>query len=753
MSEKPPPLQPLEQLARLHGLQLQYEDVSSRIHKAEPETLRAALAALGVAARTNEQVRQSLQEAEERPWRSLAPPVLVRTIAELPCPLKFHVPASADETAEQVAAQLDCTLELTTEDGHTEELPASQPEFLARRDVGSERVFRFALSLPEHLPLGYHRLQLTVRRPGRGRRQAVALIICPERAWLPPELEGDGRRAGIAVALYGLRSRSSWGVGDFADLGRFVRWAVETVGADLVGLNPLHATANRTPYNVSPYYPISRYYRNFVYLAVPEVPDFPNSLAARTLVDSREFQSALARARAAEKVDYDLAAELKLRVLRLLFDQFMETEWPRGAESARRTDFEAYLAREGKLLDDYATFCALSDHFRAEGRWVWHEWPEQYQSPESSAVRNFCTENEREVLFHKYLQWQIDRQLAEVQTLARNLGCTVGLYHDLALGVDPAGADAWASPESLVRLATVGAPPDPLAPQGQDWAFHPPDRDAVRDDAYRLFTREIRSNCRHGGALRIDHVMRLFRLFWILRDRSAADGLYVENYAEDLLRILALESVRNRTLIIGEDLGTVPDNCRELLARFGVLSYCVFQFERRPDGSVRLPGEYPAHALATLTTHDMPPFAAFWAGRDIELRHRLGLIADGELDDARAQRRWDKGLILGALAEAGLLPDGASRDPGDYPELTGELHNAVTGFLASSPARLAVLSQEDLLKSSEQQNVPGVVDQYANWSTRMALTLEELEVSPQAVGCAAMFRGWLERTGRAAAVL
>lgn len=746
-------LRPLERLARLHGIQLEYEDIESVIHKASPESLKATLAAVGVDASTDAAVAAALERAEDARWEGLCDGVFVRAQSDFPCSLALRLPLARGAQPADVPSRLKVVFEVTDESGRTWQIEGdtSAARVTQTRAKGADRLVWCEVPMPEGLDVGYYDFIVRANLGRKTFKQAVRVAICPDRAWLPPELEGQGRRAGLAIALYGLRSEKNWGIGDFGDLKALVRWAAEALDVDVIGLNPLHAIANRQPYNISPYYPISRYYRNFVYLCVPEMEDYKASEEAQRLVASEPFRHQLAEARAVEKVPYEKVAFLKMNVLRRAFQHFLEHCWGAREEHPRRAEFEAYIAREGALLDGYATFCALNEHFMAkdEGIWVWCEWPEEFHDPDSKAVAKWREEHWQEVLFHKWLQWQIEKQLGEVQALARSLGSAVGLYHDLALGVDPSGADAWLSRKYLVWDATVGAPPDPLAPQGQDWAFHPANRDAYRADAYRLFIQEIRSNCRHGGALRIDHVMRLFRLFWILKGKTAADGLYVENYADDLIRLLALESVRNRTLIIGEDLGTVPDNCRQSLNRFGICSYCVFQFERDKAGNLRPPSAYPELALATVTTHDMPPLAAFWTFQDIELRNRLGLVGGEQaFFDAINHRKWDKRKILEGLVAAGLLHPGYLSNPEDIYEMTGDIHNAITGFLVSTPARLTVISQEDLLKSTEQQNVPGIVDDYENWSTRMRYTIEQLRTEPLVAGCAAMYRNWIQRSGR-----
>jgi 4-alpha-glucanotransferase len=354
------------------------------------------------------------------------------------------------------------------------------------------------------------------------------------------------------------------------------------------------------------------------------------------------------------------------------------------------------------------------------------------------------------VLFHKYVQWQIDRQLSEAQAAAREYGMGIGLLHDLALATDSCGSDLWAHRDFFVPGCRVGAPPDDFSPQGQDWSFPPPASSEHRDDAYRLFRESIRKSCRHGGALRIDHVMRFFRLFWIPPGGEAAEGTYVQDRYEDLVRILALESVRNQVVIVGEDLGTVDPSTRETLSQFGILSYRLFYFEKNAGGDLKAPSKYPVQALVSSTTHDLPTLAGFWIGSDIKSRRDAGVIDEHGCRQAFEQRRRDKQKMLDALHRLNLLPHYVPRNVDSLPELSGELHNAIAGFLASTPSMLLALNQEDLTKETEQQNLPGTTAQYPNWRRKMRYSLEELETSKTVADYAAMFRNWLYKTGRIA---
>jgi 4-alpha-glucanotransferase len=525
-------------------------------------------------------------------------------------------------------------------------------------------------------------------------------------------------------------------------------WLAGEIGAGFIGLNPLHAIPNRQPFNTSPYLPSSVFFKNPIYLDLERVEDFRNSARARALFCRAETQAELEALRTAEFVEYERVYALKMRGLKLAFPTFLR-EYRRG--TARAAAFREYVAREGELLERFATWCALDEWIRAcqPGCWVWPDWPEPWRDPDSDATREFRKKHWRSVLFHQYVQWQIDLQLEAVQAHARRKGLSIGLYHDLALAADRCGADLWAHRPFYVSGCRVGAPPDGFSPKGQDWSFPPPCSQHHRETGYRLFAESIRANCRHGGALRIDHVMRFFRLYWIPEGMDPTQGAYVRDHSDELLRILALESVRQQVAIVGEDLGTVTPEIRRALEGFGLFGYKVLYFEKNDRGEFRPPPEYPLQALVSSTTHDLPTLAGFWLGRDIEARRSTGLLHDETAYHHQlAERAWEKQKLLDALLGFGLLPEWVPRRAEEVPELTGELHNAVVGWLASTSAALLTLNQEDLTKETEQQNLPATTSEYPNWRRKMRLSLEQLRSEPVAHDFTAMFRHWLERTGR-----
>ncbi|HOQ43955.1 MAG TPA: 4-alpha-glucanotransferase [Bryobacteraceae bacterium] len=733
--------QALDRAAQMWGIEPEYGDTWGHLHTTTPETKKGILKALGVPVDSREELDRAIENRLWKEWSRLLPPVLVR--GETDRSLWINIP----EELEGLTAQL----EIRWEGGQAERSTISLADLntIGRSELRGVRFVRKEAPLQPNAPLGYHEVEVTIRPPDAEPRSAVMrLILCPDRAYVPPAVRDGARTAGLAIALYGLRSKRNWGCGDFTDLENIIDWLAGEVGAAYIGLNPLHAIANRQPFNISPYLPSSSFFKNPIYLDVERVEDFRNSPRARAFFSRPEVQAEIEALRSAEFVEYERVWALKTRGLKLAFLHFLP-EYRRN--SPRAAEFRDFIEREGEMLDRFATWCALDEwiHRRNPNVWVWPDWPEEFRNPDSTATRRFRGRYWRSVLYHKYVQWQIDLQLESAQAHARNKGLSIGLYHDLALATDRCGADFWAYRPFYVSGCRVGAPPDNFSPKGQDWSFPPPNSEHHRETGYRLFAESIRRNCRHGGALRIDHAMRFFRLYWIPEGMDPAGGAYVRDRFEELLHIVALESVRQRVAIVGEDLGTVTPDIRRALERFGVYGYKVPYFEKDGHGRFKLPWDYPAQAMVTSATHDLPTLAGFWKARDIEARHNAGLLLDeANYHHQLAERASEKQKLLDALFAAGLLPDSFPRDAAHVPELTGELHNALVGWLALAPSAFMTLNQEDLTKETEQQNLPATVSEYPNWRRKMIYTLEELGTNPAVRDFVRMFRSWLERTGR-----
>jgi (1->4)-alpha-D-glucan 1-alpha-D-glucosylmutase len=536
----------------------------------------------------------------------------------------------------------------------------------------------------------------------------------------PPALQNGERLWGFAIQLYGLRSRRNWGIGDFTDLARLME-ITAAQGGSLVGVNPLHALFQDNPAHFSPYSPSHRCLLNILYLDVEALPELAGCEEAQRRIASADFQAELARLRQSELLDYPGVARCKLEILRLLFRRFLAGD---------QSGFRAWREQQGELLEDHARYEALQAHFRAEcGAWGWPAWPEAYRDRHSPTVAAFAAEHAEDIAFHAWLQWHADRQLGEISALAARLGMPIGLYADLAIGANSGGSEVWHCPEVYAMGASAGAPPDELNLLGQDWGLPPFVPQHLHQADYRPFRNILRANMQHAGALRIDHVMGLMRLFWVPVGMPATEGAYVAYPFENLLGIVAQESQRNRCLVIGEDLGTVPEGFRERMAAAGVLSYHPLIFERTPDAQFRLPRDMPAQALATAATHDMPTLAGFWRGVDLEERARLNLFpSEGLRQRLVTERDWDRGRLLWALEREALLPPGVSKDPAQMPELSAATRAAIHAYLGRSASQVLAIQPEDLFGVAEQTNVPGTLDhQHPNWQRKLPVDLEDWE--------------------------
>lgn len=597
-----------------------------------------------------------------------------------------------------------------------------------RKASGRGRATRGTLALAVPLPreTGYHTVRLRLSAGKEAREAEQSLIIVPERCLTPDDLLGGRRVFGIIANLYSVRSERNWGVGDLEDLARLLVWS-GTVGAEFVGVNPLHALRNRGM-DVSPYSPVSRVYRNAIYLDPERIP-IVGEADVRDLLASDDVQRELAELRASTRVEYERVMALKHRVLHRLHERFADA----GTSNARAREYARYRETQGEPLERFAIYQALDAHFTREGHdGGFREWPEEFRSPESAAVRRFADSHASDVDYHRWIQFELDCQLAAAADRARSAELAIGLYQDLAIGTSPNGSDVWSYPHLFVQGASIGAPPDPYSATGQNWGLPPIHPHHLREDRYGYWISLVRASLRHAGALRIDHVMGLFRQFWIPEGKSGKEGAYVRFPADDLLGILALESSRTGALVVGEDLGTVPKEVPPALESWGILSSKVLYFERGRKGSFVPATQYEPLALATANTHDMATLAGFWSGGDLELREKVGLANAKETRAAKRERQQHREELVDRLAKEGILDD----DGTELDETT--VRGAVHEFLARTPSALVGFALDDLTGEVEPVNVPGVgPDKYPSWTRRMQMPVEQIPFAP---GVAAALR-------------
>jgi 4-alpha-glucanotransferase len=714
-------------LGSLCGITAQYWDNFGRRHRTSPATYRALLSAMGVPWEDPESLDREIARRRLGSWGALLEPVQV--IA--PAPAAARAALRVWSPTPEPPAAVDVVGEMVSERGEryhweTRLQPAGRPQ--SRAVPGGFRV-ALKLPLPAGLEWGYYELDLRVRSAGREETGHARLIAAPSQFYAPVWLD-QGRRAwGFNVPLYALKSQADWGVGDFGDLQAVIRWA-GSLGAAFVGVNPLHALGRREEADPSPYSPTSRIFFNVTYLSLEAAPELAACRAAQKLMASPEFQALKARLTEAPLVEYGEVRRLKRRVLELLYRTFCQGHGPpESPRTGRGQEFAQFVAAGGQALARFGQFGALADHFRQGD---WRRWPAPYQHPETPAVAAFVQEHRKEVGFFQYGQWLAAAQLGQVCREAQEQGLPFTLYEDLALGASPGGFDTWAYRELFAQGVAIGAPPDAFNPRGQNWGLPPMIPESLRNSGYQLFIDTLRANLPPGGMLRIDHVMGLFRLLWIPKGATAARGAYVNYLSRELLAILALESVRRQALIIGEDLGTVPPRIRRDLARSGVFSYRVFYFERDGDHNFLPPEAYPPRAMAAVTTHDLPTLAGFWQGQDLDLKRRLQLYPDAGRAEADAvDRIQDRRLMLAALQQRGLLPEGAAGPFEAGGPCPLELREAVLTYLAQSQAALMEVRLEEIFGVAEQQNFPGTKKEHPNWRRKLPLTLDQMAKSPE----------------------
>ncbi len=700
----------LDALAERCGIEASFRDARGATRRTGAGTQQALLGAMGISADEPEAALAALDDAE---WQRALPPVCVR--------YRGAEPVSIDLVLAAGAASISWHLVLEAGGERRGAARFERLELIEKRDSTDGRQERRRLVLNgKRIPFGYHRLTL---EPGGAQ---TVLIITPGQCWLPSQIAAGKRLWGAAAQLYLLRSARNWGIGDYGDLHRLVKMLARR-GADVVGLNPLHALFLDDPEHASPYAPASRLLLNALNIDIAGLPETAECAEARDLIRSESFQSALRRCRDAPLVDYSGVAALKLPLFDMLFACCRSQP-----DSLRWREFEAFRRDAGSTLERGCLFEALREHFAASDprRAGWHCWPDEYRNPGSHAVTRFAEEHADRVTFHAWLQFVADDQLGTAADAAKRMA--VGLYRDLAIGADPEGAETWASQKAVVAAAQVGAPPDIYNPGGQDWGLPPFDPRALREEAYRSFIDLVRANMRHAGGLRIDHVMGLQQLYWVPQGKPPAEGAYVRYPLDDLVGILALESRRNRCLVVGEDLGTVPEGFRERMAAANILSYRVLFFEKASEG-FRSPDQYPTLALAVAGSHDLPTLRAWWEAGDLRLKEQLNLFPKEE-DARRAweERESDRRGLLDALHHAGLDSD---------PEMGVEaLSRAVHAFLARSASAFAVVQVDDITDESAPVNVPTTSDEHPNWRRRLSMTLEELDEHPRFAALADIFR-------------
>ena len=702
------PSEDLLALAARHGVATEFWDFGGGHRTVPAATLVAILAAIGVDGSTPESVRLAHEFAQDEPWRRTLPWTVVAVAGETR-QVPVHVRDGADVAV---------WVEFDPEAGGGSRDLSQADVYVPPRTVDGREIGRATFDLPADLPLGWH----TLHARSEDTESTASLVVTPRRLELGADLER--RRAwGFMAQLYSVRSRASWGIGDFVDLRDLVWSAGHRAGADFLLVNPLHASEPLAPITPSPYLPVTRRFVSPLYLrveAIEETGYLP--LAERSLI---EWQAEVARPLSEDPgpIDRDAVWAAKRAALDVVFAA--------GRSPVREAMFRRFRAEQGQGLEDFALWCALAEHFEGS------PWPAEADDRTSALVADLRVALADRVTFHCWLQWVIDEQLEAAQRAARQGGMRIGLMHDLAVGVHPEGADAWSMRDVLAQKVSVGAPPDMYNQQGQDWSQPPWRPDALARVGYRPYRDMLRTVLRHAGAVRIDHILGLFRLWWIPEGHGAGEGTYVRFDHDALVGILCLEAQRAGAVVIGEDLGVVEPWVRDYLADRGVLGTSVLWFER--EGDAPMPPEHYRHlALATVTTHDLPPTAGYLAGEHVDLRDRLGLLTE-PVEVVRAAADAERRQMLGLVAARGLVP----ADPSER-QVVEALHRLV----GSSPAALFGVALVDAVGERRAQNQPGTDNEYPNWRVPLAdsagrlVMVEDLFDNPRLASLVAAIRGW-----------
>lgn len=668
--------QSLRHLCRLYGVQTAYYDVGHRRRQATVESLVAVLRSLGAPIVGLEDAPEALRERRGDLWRQIMEPVVVAWDGWAPT-LELRL-----SSAQAHASLAGC---LMLEDGGESRWTWSGGDLpvVGSAEIEGTRYVAKKLSIPVNLPPGYHRFRLDVG----GTAAETLVIAAPLRAY---GLPGDSGSCswGVFLPLYSLYKRESWGSGDFSSMGEFMAWVAEQ-GGGVVATLPLLAAYLEEPFAPSPYAPVSRLFWNEFYVDVTAIPEMQGCRSARELVASHLFQKELKSLRSGRNVDYRRQMRLKRRVLEELV-QYL----PAGG-SERYSAFRRFV-ESNPAVEDYARFRAAVEHQKRP----WPAWPERLRG----GVLEDGDYDETAKLYHMYAQWVTHEQFERLCASARDRG--QGLYLDMPLGVHHYGYDVWRERDTFPPDISAGAPPDAVFTGGQTWAFPPLHPHTMRQQGYRYLMAVLRRHLEHATMLRIDHVMGLHRLFWIPKDMEPAQGVYVRYNAEELYAILTLESHRNRAAIVGEDLGTVPPYVRPAMRQHGLYRTYVVQYELISDKRRGL-SSIPRDAVASLNTHDMPPFAAFWRGLDVEERRVLGLLDGAMAHQEAVQRKATRQALVDFLRRRGLDVGGGSP--------VSEVLNSLLVLLGASRARVLLVNLEDLWRETKPQNVPGVEEGLPNW--------------------------------------
>lgn len=709
----------LGELADRFGISTQFYDWKGRHTQVGEQTVIAILAEFGVDASTPERARAAVQRVRDDHWRRIVQPCVVLRAGQ-EGRVDVHVPAGAP-----------VSLRIVGEDGN-DHLPWQVDNWNPDRPIDGRMIGEATFGIPGNLPLGYHELIVTIGTHdadgsaadgGIHTTATSTIIVTPNRVGLPRRM-GASRVWGYAAQLYSVRSHHSWGLGDLTDLADLCTWSASQ-GAGYLLTNPLHAAEVTGRMEPSPYLPSSRLFVNPIYIRPELIAEYHDldqydasiieSLRTTTLDDDPQAL-----------LDRDRTWQAKSQALELIHRVDMS--------ASRRMAFTAFRVARGRRLEDFATWCLLSELHGSD----WHDWPAELHDPHGAAVARVRREHADRIDFHMWLQWIADQQLSTAQSSGTDAGMPVGLICDLAVGVNGSGADAWMLNGLFAREMNVGAPPDPFNQAGQDWGQPPMRPDVLEQMAYAPLREMVSNALRHAGGVRIDHIMGLFRLWWVPKGLGPRHGAYVRYNHEAMVGVVALEAYRAGALVIGEDLGTVEPWVRDHLASRGILGTSIMWFETGPDGRPKQPQQWREHAMSSVTSHDLPPTSSYLRGDHVELRDRLGLLTES-VDEERENARRERETWLASLRQQGVL----EADEDDPEQVTLAMHTLLT----RTPSKVINATLTDAVGDPRTQNLPGTEDEYPNWRVPLSgpdgepVYLEDLYSSDRVARMAKVLRG------------
>jgi 4-alpha-glucanotransferase len=704
----------LDQLVEYRGIESNYHDAWGRPTSIEPATKSKLLSAMGYPVDEPDLLLKQVQDSSNQTWLSVLNPVQVLRIEEhLKIVVRLPIELVTDDYVAKVSTELGDVFEhpFVPIDGQLANVAHIE-------DIEFQE---YLIDIPMQLPLGYHTLSIVIDDDVLG---SMRLIIAPSSCFKPKVLTEGKKVWGLSIQLYCLRSDHNWGIGDFSDLSFLVEKLAKQ-GAQFVGLNPIHALYPSNADACSPYGPSSRRWLNFIYIDVTSLDGYQQD-STQAIVNDVSFQQQLQNARAADLVDYQLVTKLKLNALEKVFE-YQNSQYLSKNTRLNKV-FKAFVADGGDSLQTLAVYDALQESLAAQQKPFsgWPVFPTEFSDFHNPAVKTFTKKHAKRVKFFLWLQWQAALQLEMANQVAQKSNMLIGLYRDLAVGVSEGSAEIWGNKELYCTEASVGAPPDILGPLGQNWGLPPMDPEKLFEQQYQPIIEMFDANMRATGALRIDHVMALLRLWWVVKGDDAKKGGYVYYPVDDLLAILALESHRHQSLVIGEDLGTVPDEIIAKLADNGVYSYRVFFFEQAPDGGFFSPSHYPEQSMSTLTTHDMPTLAGYWHCDDLTLGKELGIYpAEDILSTLYASRHHNKQSILDTLHGHHSINDEVGRDVHNV-KMSKALNFGMQLHMASGSSALLSLQLEDWLEMDKPVNIPGTFNEYPNWRRKLTRNLQDI---------------------------